>query len=93
MTTTQLPKLSQAEVKRGAAALFYLLNWQNGFDNEKAVRTLREAKLEVAVVSTTKGDPRVHEAVLNAFRDLAGRSAVWDDTAEIWRTRRKDDPT
>ncbi len=72
--------------------LLYLLNWQNGFGSEKAVRTLREAKLDVAIVVTTNGSPHVHEAVLSAFLDLAGRSAVWDNTAKTWRTRRKDDP-
>ena len=93
MTTEQPPEPSQAEIKRGADVLFYLLNWQNGFDNKKAVRTLREAKLDVAIVWITKGDSRVHEAVLNAFRDLAGRSAIWDGTAKIWRTRQRGDPT
>ncbi len=72
--------------------LLYLLNWQNGFGSEKAVRSLREAKLDVAIVGITEGSLRVHEAVLKAFCDLAGRSAVWDSTAETWRTRRKDDP-
>ena len=82
---------SEAETKRGAAVLLYLLNWQNGFSNEEAVRSLREAKLGAAIVSTIKG-PRVHEAVLKAFRNLAGDAAVWDSTRENCHARRKGDP-
>jgi len=85
-------ELGEAEIKRGAAVLLYLLTWQKGFDNDQAVRSLRDAKLDVAVVVTPSRRPRVHEEVLNAFRDLVGRSAIWDSTAEVWRARRKDDP-
>ena len=72
--------------------LLYLLNWQKGFDNDRAVRSLRDAKLDVAVVVTPSGRPDVHEQVLNAFRDLAGHSAFWDSTTKAWRARQKGDP-
>ena len=55
MTLSRPTEIGEAEIKRGAAVLLYLLNCQNGFYNEKAVRALREAKLDVAIVSTTKG--------------------------------------
>jgi len=85
-------ELGEAEIKRGAAVLLYLLTWRKGFDNDQAVRSLRDAKLAVAVVVTTSKRPCVHEEVLKAFRDLAGHSAIWDSTAEVWRARRKGDP-
>ena len=92
MTVMQPTELSQAETKRGAAVLLYLLDWQKGFCSEEAVRSLREAKLDAAIVVTTNKAPRVHEAVLEAFCNLAGRSAVWDSAKENCRARRKDDP-
>ncbi len=51
--------------------LLYLLTWQKGFDNDQAVRSLRDAKLDAAVVVTPSKRPRVHEEVLKAFRDVA----------------------
>jgi len=88
--TSRPTELGEAEIKRGAAVL---LTWQNGFNNDQAVRSLRDAKLDVAVVVALSKRPRVHEEVLNAFRDLVGRAAVWDGAAEVWRERRKNDPT
>jgi len=90
--TSHPTELGEAEIKRGAAVLLYLLTWQNGFNNDQAVRSLRDAKLDVAVVVTPSKRSRVHEEVLNAFRDLVGRAAVWDSAAEVWRERRKNDP-
>ncbi len=72
--------------------LLYLLTWQGGFGNDEAVRSLREAKLDAAIDVPDAAHPRVHQAVLQAFRDLAGRSAVWDRAGEVWRERRKGDP-
>ncbi len=82
---------SQAEIKRGAAVLLYMLTWQKGFDNDKAVQSLRAAKLDSAVVLTPSKRLGVHEAVLKAFCDQAGRTAFWDAAAEVWRARRKSD--
>ena len=72
--------------------LLYLLTWREGLENDDAVRSLRAAKLDAAVVLMPLKRPRVHEAVLKAFRDLAGRAAVWDSAAKVWRARRKGDP-
>ena len=85
-------ELGEAEINRGAAVLLYLLTWRKGFDNDQAVRSLRDANLDVAVVVTPSKRPHVHEEVLKAFRDLVGRSAVWDGAAKVWRERRKSDP-
>ncbi len=93
MKAMQPPEPSQAEIKRGAGVLLYLLNWKQGFGNEEAVRRLREAKLDVAIVSTAKEGSRVHAAVLRAFCDLAGHSVIWDRAKENCRERREDDPT
>jgi len=82
----------QSDIDRGAAVLLCLLTWRGGFGNDEAVRSLREAKLGTAIVVTTLNRPCVHEAVLKAFHALAGESAVWDGTGEIWRERRKGDP-
>jgi hypothetical protein len=92
MRASRPTELGETEIKRGAAVLLYLLTWQKGFDNDQAVHSLRDAKLDVAVVLTPSERPRVHEKVLKAFRDLAGRWAVWDSAAEVWRERRKSDP-
>ncbi len=86
-------ELGMAEIKRSAAVLLYLLTWQKEFGNDKAVQSLQEAKLDVAVVVPALGRPRVHEAVLKAFRALAGQSVIWDADGEVWRERRKGDPT
>jgi len=72
--------------------LLYLLTWQDGFGNDGAVRSLREARLDVAIEVTPSGHPRVHPAVLRAFNALAKRSAFWDSAGKVWRERRKDDP-
>ena len=92
MTPSPPTELGQAEIKRGAAVLFYLLIWQDGFGNDGAVRSLREARLDVAIEVTPSGHPRVHPAVLKAFHALAGRAAFWDSAWEVWRERREDDP-
>ncbi len=92
MRASRPTELGEAEIKRGAAVLLYLLTWQKGFDNDQAVHSLRDAKLDVAVVVTSSKRPRVHEEVLKAFRELVGRPAVWDSAAEVWRERRKSDP-
>lgn len=92
MTARQPPEPSQAEIRRGAGVLLQLLDWKQGFGNEEAVRSLREAKLDVAIVSITKEGFRVHAAVLKVFCDLAAHSVVWDSAKENCRTRRRDDP-
>ena len=91
MTLSPSTEPSQADINRAANVLFNLLTWQGGFDNDKAVRSLREAKLDAAIDRGTAGRPRVHQAVLRAFRALAGRAAVWDRAGEVWRERRKGD--
>ena len=93
MSAARPTEPSQAEIKRGAAVLLYLFTWREGFDNNEAVRSLRAAKLDVAIVLTPLKRPRVHEAVLKAFRDLAGHTAVWDSAGEVWRPRHNGDPT
>ena len=82
----------EAETKRAAAVLLYLLTWRDGFGNDEAVRSLREAKLDAAIDIPDSGRPCVHKAALQAFRALAGRAAVWDRAGQVWRGRRKGDP-
>ncbi len=89
MTSSTQP--GQSDIDRGAAVLLYLLTWRGGFDNDEAVRFLREAKLGAAIVVTALGRSRVHEAVLRAFHALAGQAVVWDGVGEVWRERRKGD--
>lgn len=91
MTAARSHEPSQAEIQRGAAVLLYLLTWQEGFDNDKAVLSLRAAKLDAVIVLTPSDRPRVHEGVLKAFCDRAGKSAVWDGAVGVWRARRKGD--
>ena len=91
MTLSPPTELSQADIDRGAAVLFNLLTWHGGFGNEKAVRSLREAKLDAAIEGTASGRTRVHYAVLKAFRTLAGQAAVWDSAEQVWRERLESD--
>ena len=91
VTPAPSTKLSQADIDRGAALLLDLVTWHGGFCIDKAVRSLREAKLDLAIVATTQPHPRVHRAVLKAFVTLAGRSVVWDSAEQVWRERRESD--
>ena len=84
-------ELDQAIIKRAAAVLLYLLDWRDGFGNDEAVRSLRDAKLDAALDTTAGPRPCVHQAVLKAFVTLAGRSVVWDSAGEVWRERREGD--
>ena len=91
MTPSPPTEPSQAEITRGAAVLLNLLTWHGGFGIDKAVRFLREAKLDAAIDATVRDHPRVHQAVLKAFGTLAGRAAVWDSAEQVWRERREGD--
>ena len=91
MTLSRSTEPSQADINRAANVLFNLLTWHGGFDNDKAVRFLREAKLDAAIDRATVDRPRVHQAVLQAFRASAGRAAVWDSAEQVWRERREGD--
>lgn len=91
MSASRSAEPSKAEINRGAAVLLYLLTWREGFDIDEAVQSLRDAKLDVAVVTTPSRRPRVHEAVIQAFRVRAGQTAIWDSAGEVWRSRRKGD--
>ena len=91
MTASPSTELGQADIDRGAAVLLNLLTWHGGFGIDKAVRFLREAKLDAAIDMTARDHPRVHQAVLKAFGTLAGHSAVWDRAEQVWRERRKGD--
>ena len=71
--------------------LLNLLTWHGGFSIDKAVCSLREAKLDAAIDVTARDHPRVHQAVLKAFGNLAGHSVVWDHAEQVWRERRKGD--
>lgn len=75
-------ELGLAEIKRSAAILSHLLLWRGRLGNDQAVRSLWEAKLDAASRVPALGRPRLHQAVLQAFRALAGRSAVWDRARE-----------
>ena len=44
MTLSPSTEPSQADINRAANVLFNLLTWHGEFDNDKAVRSLREAK-------------------------------------------------
>lgn len=92
MTAPPPTKLCKADIDRGAAVLLNLLAWQGGFGADKAVRSLREAKLDAAIDMTVPGCPCVQQEVLRVFGTLAGRSAVWDGAEQVWRERRKGDP-
>lgn len=92
MTLSPPAELGQAEIKRGAAVLLYLLTWRDGFGNDEAVCALREAKLDAAIVVTAQGRTCVDGAVLTAFLALAGRAVVWDRVGRVWRGRRECDP-
>ncbi len=92
MTLSPSTEPSQADIDRGAAVLLYLFTWRSGFGNDEAVRSLREAKLDTAIVVNTSGRSCVHHAVLTAFHALAGRGAVWDSGGKTWRERREGDP-
>ena len=91
VTPSPSTKLSQADIDRSAALLLDLVTWHGGFCIDKAVRSLREAKLNAAIVATTQPHPRVHRAVIKAFVILAGRSVVWDSAEQVWRERRQGD--
>ena len=91
MTAPPSIELDQADINRAAAVLLYLLTWRDGFGNDEAVRSLREAKLDAAIDETTLGRPRVHRAVLKAFITLARRSVIWDSAGQVWRERRDGD--
>ncbi len=92
MTAPPPTEICEADINRGAAVLLNLLAWQGGFGTDKAVRSLREAKLDAAIDMAVPGRPRVHHAVLRVFGTLAGHAAVWDRTEQVWRERRKGDP-
>ena len=92
MTAPSSTELGKADIDRGAAVLLNLLTWHGGFGNDKAVRFLREAKLDAAIDMTNPRRLRVQHAVLRAFGTLAGRAAVWDSAEQVWRERRKGDP-
>ena len=91
VTPSPSTKLSEAGIMRGAALLLDLVTWHGGFCIGTAVRSLREAKLDAAIVATTQPHPRVHRAVLKAFVTLAGRSVVWNSAEQVWRERQKGD--
>ena len=91
MTAAPSGELDQADINRAATVLLYLLTWRDGFGNDEAVRSLREAKLDAAIEGTASGRPCVHRAVLKAFSNLAGHSAVWDHAGQVWRGRRESD--
>ena len=44
----------QSDIDKGAGLLLYLLTWRGGFGNDEAVRSLRSAKLDAAVVVTAQ---------------------------------------
>ncbi len=92
MTAPPPTELCKADIDRGAAVPLNLLAWQGGFGNDKAVRSLREAKLDAIIDMTVPGRPCVQQEVLRVFGTLAGRSAVWDRAEQVWRERRKGDP-
>ena len=91
MTAAPSGELDQADINRAATVLLYLLTWRDGFGNDEAVRSLREAKLDAAIERTASGRPCVHQTVLQAFRTLAGQAAVWDSAGQVWRGRRESD--
>lgn len=92
MTPSPPVELGHADIVRGGAVLLYLFTWREGFSNDEAVRQLREAKLDAAIVVDASGRRCVHQAVLAAFQALAGRAAVWDSRGKVWRERREGDP-
>ena len=92
VTLSPSAELGQAEIKSAAAVLLHLLLWRGGFGNDLAVRPLRDAKLDAAIEVPTVSRPCVHQPALQAFRALAGQSAVWDRAREVWRERHQGNP-